>query len=139
MQYSFAKTVPANTSEVNSIKTTFPIAKGVIHQVGILFPPGVSALTHVRILRFNSPIFPSRTGQDFTGDGETVPLTTFYEIIERPYEVEIETWNDDTVHAHTIRVRMGVLPRELVNPLLFFEAISGDLKLVLRRIGIAIP
>lgn len=128
----------ANTSQYAAIKTDARIWAGVIHRVEVQFPPGPTGLLHVTIWHGGHQIFPSEELMDFASDDETIAFNDFYRLVPGDNKIVIRTWNEDTVHAHEVRVRIGVMPEFLLNPQLIFADIANSLRKLLRRIGIVV-
>jgi len=128
--------IPANTSEKNAIKRTFKVTKGVIHRVEVHFPPGCAALAKVQIFRFTHQIFPTTRGTYFASDNETIKFRDHYEIRVAPAELTIKAWNEDDTYDHTVRVRIGIIPKRIAEPQYLFRQIESHLRMLLRRIGV---
>jgi len=135
MFYVYEITTPANTPASNPKETIAKLVRGVIHRVEIRFPPGPAGLLHVQIWRGGHQIYPSVTGQSFASDDETIAFDDFYELYHHPTYLRILTWNEDEYYPHTVRVRIGVLPKYVVDPRLMFEDLRNKLTILLRRIG----
>lgn len=135
MFYVYEITTPANTPKENPKETIAKLVRGVIHRVEIMFPPGPSGLLHVQIWRGGHQIYPSVTGQSFASDNETIAFNDFYELKHHPTYLRIITWNEDELYSHMVRVRIGVLPKYIVDPRLMFEDLRNKMTILLRRIG----
>jgi hypothetical protein len=116
MTFHFSITTPANTTEANKIKTTFRVAKGILHHYDILFPPGPYGLCHIHINDALHQLLPYNTDESFSSDGETISFKEFLPILEPPYELSAYTWNLDDTFPHTVYIRIGILPIEIFAP-----------------------
>ncbi|MBA7579061.1 hypothetical protein ES708_20927 [subsurface metagenome] len=54
-------------------------------------------------------MFPTNTEMSFAGDTFPLEFEEYYPIIEVPYSLRVEGWNDDDTYPHTVRVRFGLL------------------------------
>lgn len=93
----------------NKQETIINLTHGVIHQLGIYFPPGCTNLAHVAINRGLNQIFPTNPEGSIKGDGLNVEGTTFHPIIKAPYQVEVYTWNTNAIYDHIVTVRIWLL------------------------------
>jgi len=114
MIYRFGITTPANTTEDNKQKTVLLLAKGVIHQLDIDFPPGPSGLAHIEINRALHQVWPTNPAQNFAGDNVHISFHEHFELKDEPLQLEAYTWNEDTAHEHTITIRIGLLPSKFL-------------------------
>lgn len=119
MIYRFAISTPANTNKANRIKTSLPLARGIIHQIEVQFPPGPQALLHLKLNRGLHQIWPTNSETAFSSDNTLISFREHFEIIDRPFRLEAYTWNDDTAYAHLVIVRIGILPRKFILRRLF--------------------
>lgn len=119
MIYRVGITTPASTTEVDRKKTTLKLTKGVIHQIDIQFPPGPAGDLHVTIERALTKIWPSNEDESFASDAQNISFREDYDVAKAPLQLEIYTWNDDTVNDHLVIVRIGLLPRKSLIERLF--------------------
>lgn len=98
----------ANTVD-NKAKTVIKLTHGVIHQLGIYFPPGCANLVHVTINRGLNQIFPTNPDGSIKGDALNVQGREFHTLIKAPYQVEVFAWNESASYDHTITVRVWLL------------------------------
>ncbi|MBA7530539.1 hypothetical protein ES705_22747 [subsurface metagenome] len=109
MYYEYEITIPANTQKSNPTKKDCPLTHGILREVSIVFPPGCHRLAHIIIIRFERQLFPTNTEMSFAGDTFPLEFEEYYPIIEVPYSLRVEGWNDDDTYPHTVRVRFGLL------------------------------
>jgi len=93
----------------NKQKTVIKLTHGVIHQLGVYFPPGCANTARATINRGLNQIFPTNTDGFIKGDALNVQGREFHTIIKAPYQVEVFTWNEGAVYDHTITVRLWFL------------------------------
>ncbi len=116
MLYSVSITTNANTTEVNAKVTSLKLTDGVIHEVGIYFPPGCAGLVYCQIYDGGHQFVPSTQGQFLRGDGMLIKSREFYEIATSPRFIDIKTWNLDDAYDHTIEIYISLLPKFVLLP-----------------------
>jgi len=118
MYFVFDKVVKKNTSETNpDTIELLPLAWGIIHEIKVFFPPGCRYSTNVQLLDGLHQVFPANTGGSAGGDGEAVGGLDWYSM-ERPGPLLfLRAWNTSAANDHEIKIRIGVLPREILLPL----------------------
>lgn len=109
MIYVHRHTIPPNTEESDPLEYTLKLTYGIIHKVSIGFPRGCSGLAHLKIFRLEHQIFPTNTEGSFAFDGTNIEWQDHYEILGKPYNVLLVGWNNDTLFAHTITVRLAIV------------------------------
>ena len=137
MQYTKSITFSSGGSSTNQTSTTIKATKGIIHKIEIVFPSGCFGLVNLQIFTGGHPIAPSTFGQTYVGNDEIIILPEFIELRSDFNTITISGWNEDDTFEHTIRVRIYVLPEEVLLPAGATEGILAGLKsLVLRPIVI---
>lgn len=129
-------TTDANTAQGSPKESTVKVWAGVIHHVGIMFPQGPAGLLHVQIWHGGHQIYPSTELQDFAGNDETIRFNDNYQLHVGLNTLTIKTWNEDDTYPHKCRVRIGVLPMEVVAPHMMFIGIRSSLRRLLARVGV---
>ena len=129
----YAKEVTAAASSKGSL--TFKVWAGVLTFVSIKFPGGCKSLAKVKIVWGGHQIAPVNESDFIAGDNETVSWQEFIELSPGWNSLTIKVNNTDTVHQHTIRVRLNVLPLAVASPGAQMVAISSSLRRLLRRVG----
>ena len=87
---------------------------GIITKLEITFPTGCAGLVKVHINDEIHQVFPTNPDDVFTGNGNTIAFATYHPIFEVPYALQICGWNEDDTYDHTVSIRMGILPREVL-------------------------
>jgi len=116
MFYDFAITVPKSRTEANPVEQVMKLTYGVIHRVEVQFPIGTQALAHCKLLHEEHQLFPTNPEGSFASDGYVIPIDDHFELFTEPYSLKAKCWNDDDTYAHTITVRVGILPPETLSP-----------------------
>lgn len=122
MLYRSAITVTSGTGKDNPMSQTLPISFGDINQVMIEIPAGIQGLAGCRIKYHEHVAWPEQMLSWFTGDDEVITIPEKYNIYEKPYELEIEAYNEDDTYNHTLTVRVNVVyPEKLWLALIYAE------------------
>ena len=93
----------------NKCKTVIKLTHGVIHQLGVYFPPGCANTIRTTIHRGLYQIFPTNPDGFMKGDAINIQGKEFYTIVKAPYQVEVYAWSDGASYDHTITVRIWYL------------------------------
>ena len=134
MIYTKPITIDANTSESSPREDFINISTGVIHKVEVLFPPGCAGLVGVRIHQGGHQIYPTDT-EAFISDAETISFND-YHIVQRGYtSLRILSYNTDTLYAHTIYLRFGVLKEWQINPQQALNRVSNTIEVLTHAIS----
>jgi hypothetical protein len=104
-------TIPANTLESEPLKQELPLTAGVINRIDIKFPAGCHGMVKVHILRWTFQLVPLTSGEWITGDDETIPTETYYELLEVPIFLEFQGCSPDTDYEHKVTVRVEINPQ----------------------------
>lgn len=113
MFFDYPLTIPADTSITEPAEDLVLVTHGVLHRLEIAFPAGCAGLAHLAILRGGFQIFPLNPGGYFSANKYTIPIDTYYELFTAPYALKLRGYNEDPANAHTITVRLGILPQEV--------------------------
>ena len=133
MFYDFAITIEANTTEAEAKETRLELTWGIIHRIEVQFPIGTQALAHCRLLHRRAQKWPTNIDGSFASDGYVIPIDEHFDLTEPPHELTAICWNDDDTYPHTITIRIGILPPEVLTPL---TGIGAMLKKFLKLVGI---
>ena len=109
MLYDVDFTVEVINIATNKLKTTLKVTNGIIHYLGVSFPPGCANLVKTTINYGLHQIFPTNPDGQIKGDNISVEGKVFQPILEPPYEVDIHAWNVGAIHPHTVTVRLWLL------------------------------
>jgi hypothetical protein len=113
MFYAWDIAITAGTTEAAPVTQTLKVTKGIITSLEIKFPPGCHSLAKVRILRSTFQLIPLSRGEWVTGDAETVKTDPYYELEETPSELVFKGCSPSASYAHTITVRVSIVPVEV--------------------------
>ena len=135
MYYDFAITVGKKGSDTERVEQELNLTHGIIHRVEIQFPIGTRALAHCQIFHRRHQVWPTNIDSSFASDGYVIPIDEHYDLTEPPHTLLAICWNEDDTYAHTITVRVGILPREVLTP---FAGIGSKLQKLLKLMGIKV-
>ena len=124
MFFAWDVTISANTSEASPKVQILKLSKGVITGCCLKFPAGCNGMVKVRLFRHESQLVPLSRGEWVTGDDETVPTETYYELEETPAQLKLVGCSPGTQFDHTITVRITVLPKPVASMLPLIELIT---------------
>ena len=116
MYYDFSFTIPANTTKASPHTEKVKLTHGIIHRVEVLFPERCGSLAHCVIKEGLHQHWPTNPGGSFNSDGETIIINEYLEFTRRPYILTLVGWNLCDTFPHTLEVRFGILPVEVLMP-----------------------
>lgn len=106
MIYVFPFTLPPNTLKANPVRKEVNLVKGRIIKLGVVFPPGCLGLCGIRVIEREHQLFPSNTGEWFTGDDIDKDFEEDYPLLYPPFILKIEAYNEDDTYSHTVTLRI---------------------------------
>lgn len=131
MFYEWDIAVPANTAEAAPKDTRVYVGAGVIVEGAVQFPRRCAGLVHVQLREGGYQLWPRNRTGSIKGDDAIVPMTEAYEIKAWGTELTILAWNTSELHAHTVTVRVVVLPKALAWPYLALQNLTNALRMAL--------
>lgn len=131
--YDFAVTIPAKQTEAIPYEKELKLTKGVIHRVEVEFPKGCRGYVYLAIDHYKHQLFPSAKDNYFRSDGYTIAFLEHYRLTKAPYVLIARGWAPDASYDHTIPVRIGVLPLEVVSP---WERLTDYFKKFFKLLGV---
>lgn len=108
MFYEFALTIPANTPETDPVSMLAPLVAGTIDHVEVQFWAGHRGNVHVRIFDRQHQVWPTNLDDWLTSEAYTISFDEQYVLVDRPYTLIIEGYNEDTDYEHQVIVRFTV-------------------------------
>jgi len=132
MFFAWDVEIPAGTLETNPVTQTLKLSKGVITGLWIKFPSGCAGLVKVRILRSEFQLVPLSKGEWVTGDDETIPTETFYDLEQTPAQLKFLGCSPGSGYAHKVTVRVTVLPKSVASMIPVIELLTA----LLSRMGV---
>lgn len=116
MIYNYKITIPKDTAETNLFEQDIKLTHGIIHKVEFLFPPGPVGLAGIAIFDAIHQVWPTNTGTYFISDNETISYPEHHPILIEPFLLRAKAYNTDDTYEHSITVRIGILPIEVLAP-----------------------
>jgi len=101
---------PKNTLEADPLQTTIKLTRGRLTGGSLYFPPGPAGKLHFLARIGEHQIIPFNTGQNVRLDDCVLPLSIGIDLVEPPYELLCETWNDSTLYAHVLTLVLHLEP-----------------------------
>ncbi len=101
---------PRNTTESNPLVTTVKLTKGRLTGGALYFPPGPAGKLHFIARIGVHQIIPFNTGQNIRLDDCVFPFSLGFDLLEPPFELDCETWNDSTLYDHVLTLVLNLDP-----------------------------
>jgi hypothetical protein len=101
---------PIGKNESDHLLTTIKLTKGRLTGGSIYFPSGPAGKLHFIARIGEHQIIPFNTGQNLRLDDCTMPLSLGIDLLEPPYEIICETWNDSIEYAHALTLILHLDP-----------------------------
>lgn len=73
-------------------------------------------MVYVAIRRGLHQLWPTNPEGSLNADNFTIVINEFYPLTSAPYKLTLQGWSPDTSYPHTIEVRFGILPAEVLMP-----------------------
>ena len=101
---------PKETSEANPLTTTIKLTRGRLTGGSIYFPSGPAGKLHFIARIGLHQIIPFNTGQNIALDDCVIPLSIGIDLLEPPFELNCETWNESILYAHVLTLVLYLEP-----------------------------
>ncbi len=125
MFYTFPYTPTVSDVAGNPHEIDIQLAKGVIHQVDILFQDGCNHETFVQIFEGRSQIWPTNVGQAFRGNATVVSFREYYQPTGPPTRLTAYVWSTLSSDWAEVVIQLGLLPKRILQPLSFDELLAA--------------
>lgn len=132
MFWAWDITVTANTLEASPKSQTLKLSKGIITGIYIKFPAGCHSMVKARILYHEFLLVPLIRDEWVTGDDETVPTDTYFDLASAPYELKFMGCSPGTTYDHTVTIRVTVLPPSVASMAPVIQLLTRLLNFFLR-------
>lgn len=116
MIFEYDLTISAATTRRSPVTQDLQLARGIIHKVEVIFPPGCHHQVFVVIRRGLNQVFPTNPDNQFKGDFFPVSYPVWYPMEAGPFRLKAYGWAPDTTYDHAVIIRLGLLPREVLEP-----------------------
>jgi len=101
---------PVGKTEADPLLTTIRLTKGRLTGGSLFFPSGPAGKLHFIARIGVHQIIPFNTGQNLRLDDCVVPLSLGFDLLEPPFELICETWNDSTLYDHVLTLILNLEP-----------------------------
>ena len=101
---------PLGTPGANPLETIVKLTKGRITGGSIYFPSGPAGKLHFIARIGLHQIIPLNPSQNLMLDDCLVPLSMGFDLVEPPFELICETWNDSTLYDHSLTLLLYIEP-----------------------------
>jgi len=125
MFYSFSHTPSASDTAANPHIEEMQLTEGVIHQVDVMFQDGCDHEIFVQIFHGNHQLWPSNRGEKLRGNATIVSFREFYEMKVGKSLITAKIWTTLTSDFKEVIINIGVLPKEILQPMSFKELIKA--------------
>ena len=101
---------PINTTEADPLITIIKLTRGRLAGGVLYFPSGPAGKLHFIARIGLHQIIPFNTGQNLRLDDCVLPLSIGIDLLEPPFELDCETWNDSTLYDHALTLVLHLEP-----------------------------
>jgi hypothetical protein len=101
---------PASTLETDPLQTTIKLTRGRLTGGSIYFPSGPAGKLHFIARIGVHQIIPFNTSQNIRLDDAILPLSLGIDLLEPPFEIICDTWNDSATYAHALTINLHLDP-----------------------------
>ena len=133
MLYEFDIEVKAKTKKDSPKEQELNLTHGIVHRIEIEFPAGCRGYVFLVIYHRQHQVWPSNLDDAFDAEGYTIPMTEHFDLTEPPHNLLVKAWSPQATYDHTITVRVGILPKEVLLPVIGLKELFINL-LIPKRI-----
>lgn len=101
---------PKNTTEASPLITTIKLTRGRLTGGSLFFPSGPAGKLHFIARVGVHQIIPFNASQNVRLDDCVLPLSLGIDLLEPPFELDCETWNDSTQYPHVLTLVLHLDP-----------------------------
>lgn len=110
MKYTYPIEIPLQTLVNDPIRVLTPLNVGELSECSIYFPWGCAGLAFIRILHYETQLYPTNRDEWFYGNELLIKFGCAYEIQEGWNNFKVEGYNESKFYTHTPTVEFVVLP-----------------------------
>jgi hypothetical protein len=125
MFYSFSYTLTADDLVTAKYRLEMELTAGVIHQVDVLFQKDAAHKINVQIWQGGHQLYPSNRGAALRGDATVISFREFNELKAGDVDLYALIWTTDATVLKEVLINIGLLPKEIVQPLSFEELLRA--------------
>ncbi len=116
MFYDFSFAIPANITKQAPEELEVYLPPGIIHRIEVGFPKGCAGLVHNIMRHGLNQLWPTNADGDFNADDYVIVINEHHIIDTEPFILTLVGWSFDDTFPHTLELRFGVLPTEVLMP-----------------------
>lgn len=117
-------TVTASDLVDDPHKMDMDLSAGVIHQVDIVFQKDCANKINVQIWHGGHQLWPSNRGASLKGDATIISFREFFELRGARNDLHAIIWTTDDTVLKEIIIQIGILPREIIQPISFNQLVD---------------
>lgn len=125
----YSYTVTSSDLVTDKYKLDMDLSAGVIHQVDILFQKDSTHKINVQIWHGGHQLWPSNRGESFKGDATIISFREFLELRGARNDLHALIWTTDDTVLKEVIIQVGILPREIIQPISFNQLVDTILAL----------
>lgn len=125
----YSYTVTSSDLVTDKYKLDMDLSAGVIHQVDILFQKDSAHKINVQIWHGGHQLWPSNRGESFKGDSTIISFREFLELRGARNDLHALIWTTDDTVLKEVIIQVGILPREIIQPISFNQLVDTILAL----------
>jgi len=129
MFYAFAYTLTADDLVTAKYTLDMNLTAGVIHQVDVLFQKDCAHKINVQIFQGGHQLWPSNRDASMRGDATIISFREFLELRGARNDLYALIWTTDATVLKEIIIQIGILPREIIQPISFDQLVETILAL----------
>ncbi len=129
MFYAFAYTLTSDDLVTAKYTLDMNLTAGVIHQVDVLFQKDCAHKINVQIFQGGHQLWPSNRGASMRGDATIISFREFLELRGARNDLYALIWTTDDTVLKEIIIQIGILPREIIQPISFDQLVETILAL----------
>ncbi len=129
MFYAFAYTLTADDLVTAKYTLDMNLTAGVIHQVDVLFQKDCAHKINVQIFQGGHQLWPSNRDASMRGDATIISFREFLELKGARNDLYALIWTTDDTVLKEVIIQIGILPREIIQPISFDQLVETILAL----------
>lgn len=110
MLFDFDLTVTAGTLQSNPVTAKARLAKGLLTQIRVIFPPGPATLVYVVVKDRLFQLLPINPDGNLNLDDAIVVTDLEYDIKDDPFTLDLVGWSPDAIFDHKITIQFEMQP-----------------------------
>lgn len=125
MFYVFSYTPVITDTAANPHEMELQMTSGIIHQVDVLFQNGCNHEIFVKVSDDKHQLWPTNDTEKLRGNATVVSFREFYELGKGNNKLKAQIWTTLAADFKEVIIQIGVLPRNILQPLSFDELLNA--------------